>query len=115
MKEVTYDPVVIKAHAFVLYRKAQRLAFLGALRGATIGLLVAFAAIASIGTFSEIHDRLEAADVRAKDVNWMFLIFPVIAAFRGWSKGDEKGWQLRLAAQQALCQVQIEENTRTRS
>lgn len=115
MKEISYDPIVIKAHAFVLYRKAQRLAFFEALRGAFMGLFWAVAVLFAIGTFSAIGDRLRGANVRASDAQWMLYIFPLIGASRGWSKGSEKGWQLRLTAQQALCQIQIEENTRPRA
>jgi len=37
---------------------------------------------------------------------------PVVLGVLGWGQGLERGWQLRLQAQAALCQLQIEENTR---
>jgi hypothetical protein len=112
MKHVEYDPIVIKAHALVLYRQARRLMWIEGVKGAVWGALLAFFLIASIGFVQPIRERLIDANVTSKDVSWLLFVFPLVGASRGWNKGYERGWQLRLTAQQALCQVQIEENTR---
>jgi hypothetical protein len=39
---------------------------------------------------------------------------PILGGLSGWQIGREKSFDLRLKAQQALCQLQIEKNTRSR-
>lgn len=98
---VQYDPAVIKEFAERLYRRANGLAIGYAIRGfiltAAVGLLA----------FSLSGGRLSGAEV-------IFIggIAGVLGAGVGWSIGRERGFKLRLEAQQALCQLAIEANTR---
>ena len=94
----TYDPEVIQQHADRLYRQASALtgtyAFFGLVLGGAGGLVVgglAEADPAPLGAFGAI-----------------------VGAVIGGVIGHSKGFQLRLQAQLALCQLAIEKNTRPR-
>jgi hypothetical protein len=95
--EVRFDPSVVQRFAIQLYRQATalvaRFAILGLVGGATLGAMLARQTGASMG-LSEL------------------LIPGVIALALGAVYGHSKGFSLKLHAQQALWQLQIERNTR---
>ncbi|MEJ6011504.1 hypothetical protein [Novosphingobium aquae] len=92
---VAYDPVVIQSYADALYRAADRIAFNSAIIGGLIGAAVGFAA-GSAGRVGPIGGLIGAA----------------IGGYIGYSRALARTFQLRLEAQLALCQVEIEMNTR---
>lgn len=93
---VSYDAQVIVTFAERLYKQADSIAatyaIVGALVGASIGAAVgnAFGGMAFIG----------------------LVIGAVVVGAIAFGIGQQKGFALRLQAQVALCQVQIEANTR---
>lgn len=96
---VQYDPTVI--HTFVerLYRQAKSIV----VTATVLGVLVGFIGGAALGNMNR--------DLR--DASTMIMIFGVvIGGGLGYAIGQARAFALRLMAQTALCQVQIEENTR---
>ena len=91
-----YDPSVIRQHAERLYRSAKgsvaAWVFLGAIVGGVLGLWRA--------------EETQTPKTHAP-------MFIAIAAFIGYFVGRDRAFRMRLQAQMALCQAQIEENTRT--
>lgn len=90
-----YDPSIIEQYAERLYKKASSIVVSYTISGALLGFLP-FAV-------------LSVFDQRA-----LILAFCLGISFGlvGWELGREKAFQLRLQAQTALCQAQIEANTR---
>lgn len=95
---VQYDPNVIQGFAEALYQRASSLvvsyALLGAVGGAAIGFIG--------GMQVEGGMAVMAA-----------LVGGAVGAFIGYSLAAPRAFMLRLQAQQALCQMQIEANTRS--
>lgn len=90
-----YDPEIIKQYADLLYQKAERV-ILGptialGLMGLGMGLI-----LRAIGAGSGM----------------LALFLAGGGGFAGWQISQAQAFQLRLQAQQALCQLQIEINTR---
>ncbi len=111
---VTYDPAVIQEFADRLYQQARYIVITSCLKGLVIGLLIG----------GVIGGAVQFALVRAQqapysspistsfDAVWIAaLIVAALGAISGISRGREKSFKLRLEAQSALCQVQIEKNT----
>ena len=85
-----YDPNIIVEFASRLYSKANSIVATYTFFGLMVG---AFAGMAWGGTTGAI-------------------VGAIVIGVIGYSMGTEKAFQLRLQAQTALCQVQIELNTR---
>ena len=96
--QVRYDAAIIKTFATKLYLRAQTTVRLGVVAGAFVGLGLGGAAGGAAG-----HAGLGA------------LVGMVFGAFVGYVVGLSAAFKLKLQAQIALCQVQIEENTRAGS
>ena len=94
----TYDPQVIQRSADRLYARAALSAVLSISLGVLIGLVAAPFILQSLPS---------ALAIRCPE--W---VSPVVLGFIGLGQGLERGIQLRLQAQTALCQMQIERNTR---
>ena len=90
MKQVEYDPKVIQEFSDRLYAKAN-----GIIRSYTI-LGVLLLGIAGLATQEPIFGLMGA----------------VLGGVIGYSLGKEKAFNYKLQAQTALCQVQIETNSR---
>ena len=98
-----YDPQVIVQFAANLYARAADIirsytvlgAFVGLLVAGAIGVLVGGATAGSPGTGALI----------------LGLVGAVLGGYGGYQAGQEKAFSLKLQAQMALCQVQIEANT----
>jgi len=95
MMTVQYDPKVIYKFAERLYKQAASIAA----KYALLGLLLC----GGIGTGLVL---IENAPV------FLAVMFAGIGLIVGAIIGDEYGFKLRLQAQQALCQVKIEEHVR---
>lgn len=91
---VQYQPAVIAEFASKLYSEASSLVIKWALMIGVVG--------AVIGGFVGA----------GKGGGMVPLIAGLVGALFGASYGREKAFTLRLQAQQALCQLQIEQNTR---
>ena len=106
MKTTQYDSSILQQFADDLYSRARWIIFsLAAAYGAVVFVLslVGFVAAAKHSLSLEMQD-------------WGGIgTFTLVAAAIGVSRGREKAFQLKLQAQQILCQRQIEENTHTAS
>jgi len=96
-----YDSKVLYEFADRLYSRAAWIAWGYAFLAALLGFFGGGAAVAAVGS----RDSTVMAGVT----------FAVLFAAIGYSVGREKGFALRLQAQTALCQAQIEANTRGRA
>jgi predicted lipid-binding transport protein (Tim44 family) len=90
----TYDPDVIKEFARRLYVRAGWVELLSLAAGAIIGLV--FATPFARGEFGQNA----------------FIVGIFLGGIAGYFYGSQKSFMYKLLAQQALCQAQIEENTR---
>jgi hypothetical protein len=90
---VPYDPRLIQEFAQRLYSRAANIVVVYTLAGAAIGWYVGKASGGPGGTYPTTA--------------------AIIGAVLGFGLGMEKAFWLKLQAQLALCQVQIEKNTRT--
>ncbi len=96
-----YDSKVLYEFADRLYRRAAWIAWGYTFLGALLGLFGGGAVAEAVGS----RDGMITAGV----------VVAILFATIGYSVGREKGFALRLQAQTALCQAQIEANTRARS
>ena len=97
---VSYDPSVIQDQAEKLYKQASFLQIERALLWAAIGFaLTYFAASALWSTISGVSPSAGG------------LVGGVLLGWVGFRSASETAFRLRLQAQTALCQVQIERNT----
>jgi hypothetical protein len=94
---VSYDPSVIEQFAQRLYRRATWIVA----QYAILGLVVLPAAVSV--PFILNRDGIGAPEL---------MVVAAVGGLIGFLIGREKGFNLRLQAQVALCQVQIERNTR---
>jgi hypothetical protein len=98
---VTYDETVIIEFATRLYRRASSIVASYALLGAVLGALVA--AIGASWYATRSGHPLNLAPV---------LVVGLVGGALGAVVGSNRAFVLRLMAQTALCQMQIERNTR---
>jgi hypothetical protein len=94
----TYDPEVIQRSADRLYARAALSAVVSTALGMLIGLVAAPFILQSLPS---------ALALRCPE--WLP---PAVLGLIGLGQGLERGTQLRLQAQIALCQMRIERNTR---
>lgn len=95
MAKVTYDTNIIDEFATQLYRQADSIVASYTLLGALVGGLVGYMVGNSFGAGSPAA-----------------VVFALVCAAVGYGLAQPRAFLLRLQAQQALCQVQIEKNTR---
>jgi hypothetical protein len=93
---VSFDPAVIQKYAGMLYQRALTIVWLYTAAGVFLGLLLG----ASAGVFAPAAGASGA------------FIGVLAGAFIGWNIGSQKAFWMELQAQIALCQVEIEANTR---
>lgn len=101
--DVVYDAAIIRKFANMLYRQATLVVITNTLIGAAIGcgiyiLLMILGSIASMGSARGSDDGI--------------IIGAAIGGAIGFWQGLQKAYWLKLHAQVALCQVEIEHNTR---
>lgn len=94
---VAYDAAVIQEFAERLYSQAASIIFTSTFLGGVIGALL------GLGGAAAAHDQ--------GAIGMAALIGAVIGGLIGYSRGRERAFKLKLEAQVALCQVQIEKNT----
>jgi F0F1-type ATP synthase assembly protein I len=93
---VKYDPSIILKFADQLYRRANSIIIGYTLIGALIG-----------GVGGAVQGYANSSDP------W-WLIGAAIFGVVGFAMGNQSAFSLKLQAQTAMCQVQIEQNTRPR-
>ncbi len=96
-KGIDYDPEVIQSFANALYAQASKIIFTYFLIGFIVGGAIGFFLGAAASPGSEMM---------------VALIGGVIVGLLGTSAARTKAFQLKLQAQQVLCQLSIEKNTR---
>ena len=97
---VTYDGAIIQTFIERLYRRANNAVATYTLLGVGIGLSVGYILAGLLGEVARGRMPYEALCI---------LLFGGIA----YSVGRERAFALRAQAQIALCQIRIEENTRS--
>ena len=95
---ITYDPEVIQRFADKLYVRAATAIWVSAILGVIIGLMVGPFLIQSL-----------PASVAVTVPIW---ISPILLGLLGFVQGMERAATLKIQAQTALCQLQIERNTK---
>lgn len=98
---IAYDPAVIQEFAGRLYSQSSSIIFTSTLLGLIIGTLI------GLGLAGAVQDD-EAVGI-------FLLVGLMVGGFFGYIRGKERSFKLRLEAQIALCQVEIERHTRDRS
>lgn len=102
---VTYDPAVISKYASALYKKADAIMMNWAL-----GMMLV---LAGVGEGAWLAFGTHATNPQGQ---WFLIgIGAVLGFLFGLSVGRSRAFVLKLQAQQALCQAQIEQNTRATS
>jgi hypothetical protein len=94
----TYDPAVIQRSADRLYARAAYVPVVSAILGVLIGFVGAPYLLQALPPVLSLHCP-----------DW---VPAVVLGIIGLGQGLERGAQLRLQAQAALCQLEIERNTR---
>jgi hypothetical protein len=100
---VNYDPQIIIDFAGALYARAEKIVFAYTLRGIVGGVLLGGPIGAALGAASGATPLSVGL--------FCALLFGALGGYAGYSAGQEKAFALKLQAQTALCQVQIEANT----
>ena len=112
-RTVSYDAAVIQLFAQRLYTKANTIIVVSTIVGGIVGAVIGGA----VGVFSPRFIQIYAGMQRdpVEIIQLFALVAGVIGALSGYSRGREKSFRLKLEAQVALCQVQIEKNTSIQS
>jgi hypothetical protein len=98
-----YDATIMEQHAAQLYRRAASIVLFYSL---VLGFGAMGGAIAILGATSVVGEA-------AREGSGVFvLLITAVGILVGWSIGNTRAFSLRLQAQQMLCQVQTEKNTR---
>jgi hypothetical protein len=94
---VTYDGAVIQQFADRLYREAAVIIFKTTFLGLLAGVIVAVVTVVVL----QRREFLETAAI----------LGAFLGGLVGYSRGRERAFELKLRAQEALCQVEIEKHT----
>jgi hypothetical protein len=113
-KPVDYDEQVIQTSAKLLYRQARLTIFNSVIIGVLIGATTTGAVGAGIGD-PEIAGAIGTSAVDPQQTTLAVIISAIVGGVIGYFRGRRNAFKLRLQAQVALCQVQIERNTRVGS
>lgn len=111
---VTYDPRIIQQFVERLYKRAKMIVITSTIGSVLVGGIIGFVAGLLIDSGSARLPRHVSLDELGAELIACFmgaLVFGLI----GFMAGRERAFLLRLQAQTALCQVKIEENTRSSS
>src|SRR5262245_13537508 len=96
-RPVAYDAALIQEFAQRLYRQANSIILTSTFMGAFLGAIVGAAGAGMAGLRGS--------------VGALALLGVAVGAIAGYVRGRERAFKLKLEAQTALCQVQIERNT----
>jgi hypothetical protein len=98
--KVEYDQSVIQQFAERLYRRASTVVLTYAFLGLLLGVGGAIPVVAMFASHGSDSGKV------------LYVVLGLIGVGIGWAMGTERAFALRLMAQTALCQAQIERNTR---
>lgn len=101
--KVIYEPEVISKFADALYLKADRLVKRMTIKYGFGGLIVGIV----VGSFMSQKMNSGSMFIIASGI-----IFALVTGYLGAKDGEEKAFLIRLEAQMALCQVEIEKSSR---
>lgn len=104
---VQYDAKVIQQFAERLYTQARRIALTSTIYFAILGFILG-AVLASV-----IVGRAETLRLSSTAPMGVIIGATVLCGLLGFVHGTQRSFMLRLQAQTALCQLQIEANTRS--
>ena len=96
----TYDATIIQQFADRLYRQAQQVVAVSTVLGLIIGALIGYGLATA------------ATENGGGGAGTWALVVALVGALIGYAQGTQKAFILKLQAQTALCQAQIEANTR---
>lgn len=96
-KSVLYDAGIIQGFADRLYRQAASIIISSIFFGLIVGVIVAGG-----GAIAAKADQ---------SIGMALIIGAVVGGLFGFARGSARAFKLKLDAQVALCQVQIEKNT----
>ena len=99
-----YDANIIQTFAVALYKKAKAVVIDYTVRGAVLGALCGFALLLFMNT--------RGANNPPANAGGLIIILVLVFGLIGYRIGKSRAFDLKLKAQTALCQVQIEKNTR---
>ena len=112
-KIISYDAAVIHEFAARLYSKANSVIVTSTFGGAIIGSLVGGILGFVVAQLPRSYTGMSNEPMTAIQIG--ALVVCLIGALSGYSRGREKAFRFMLDAQVALCQVQIEKNTSSKS
>ncbi|HLJ28500.1 MAG TPA: hypothetical protein VKY85_17445 [Candidatus Angelobacter sp.] len=107
MQSVQYDPSVLQFHAAELYRRAKWIAWGTALRYGAAAFLIGIAVSIILGREQVFADSSTSTLIVA--------VIALVGSLIGFDVGTGRAFRFKLQAQQILCQVKIELNTRAAS
>ncbi len=105
MSTVQYDAAVIQEFAERLYRLARRIVVTATILGVLLGLILGGA----LGVW--LAPRSDSPQMSSSSMGVMVGV-AVLGGLLGFAYGMQRSFMLRFQAQTALCQAQIEANTR---
>lgn len=114
---VNYDPSIVQKSADHLYQEALNIVWASVLRRTAIGVVLGivggfiFALIQNLDSMQRGFPSLAGSFSLANFLG-PAVACAMIGGITGYYSGQNKALELRLKAQQALCQLQIEKNTR---
>jgi hypothetical protein len=113
----TYEPQILEEFADRLYKQAAEMISQAVVGGILGGLIVGVLVGAGVGVALTALNHTPVASGDIPSIVWSGgvvagCLFAILGGVIGYFTGKEKAFELRLKAQQALCQLQIEKNTR---
>jgi hypothetical protein len=106
-KLTTYDPLVLRSYADKLYQEARWVTLTTALRYLAGMFLFSFVPVWVLHTSHTAFQNDEAYSIGIG----ASVVLMIAATMVGVERGMSRAFQLKLEAQQTLCQVAIEQNT----
>jgi len=99
---INYDPTIIQEAVNRLYSAASSIILTSTFFGLIIGAVLGWVIIYFVKPVHPEHSII-------------YLIIAVLGGIFGYASGRDRAFRLKLEAQKALCQVQIEKNTRAKN
>lgn len=109
MHSIQYDPTILQQFADKLYEQAKSIVA-STITGYGLGaFILALLFVVAFGNRQNFHVQWSESDLGIT----VFMV--AVGLLLGLGQGRKKAFMLKLRAQEALCQMQIEMNTRQRT